>query len=76
MLHLVSSCSPPDPPGFPRIQDESGRRLEGPIGPYEDGTAVRMMCLSSGGKYGSALRVAVTAGIMGIYLDGLCTDAY
>nr|XP_045601070.1 uncharacterized protein LOC123759856 [Procambarus clarkii] len=38
-----------DPPGFPRIQDESGRRLEGPIGPYEDGSTVRMMCLSSGG---------------------------
>ncbi|XP_042884679.1 hemicentin-1-like [Penaeus japonicus] len=37
-----------DPPGFPRIQDESGRRLEGPIGPYEDGSTVRMMCLSSG----------------------------
>ncbi|XP_042229476.1 uncharacterized protein LOC121871323 [Homarus americanus] len=38
-----------DPPGFPRIQDESGGRLEGPIGPYEDGTTIRMMCLSSGG---------------------------
>ncbi|KAK8400180.1 hypothetical protein O3P69_003105 [Scylla paramamosain] len=37
-----------DPPGYPRIQDESGQRLEGPIGPYEDGTTVRMMCLSSG----------------------------
>ncbi|KAK8733022.1 hypothetical protein OTU49_006713, partial [Cherax quadricarinatus] len=37
-----------DPPGFPRIQDESGRRLEGPIGPYEDGSSIRMMCLSSG----------------------------
>ncbi|XP_066978031.1 uncharacterized protein [Macrobrachium rosenbergii] len=37
-----------DPPGFPRIQDESGRRLEGPIGPYEDSSTIRMMCLSSG----------------------------
>ncbi|XP_045111203.1 uncharacterized protein LOC123504606 isoform X2 [Portunus trituberculatus] len=37
-----------DPPGFPRIQDGSGHRLEGPIGPYGDGTVVRMMCLSSG----------------------------
>ncbi|XP_071516629.1 uncharacterized protein [Panulirus ornatus] len=37
-----------DPPGFPRIQDESGQRLEGPIGPYEDGSTVRMTCLSSG----------------------------
>ncbi|XP_045111128.1 uncharacterized protein LOC123504575 [Portunus trituberculatus] len=39
-----------DPPGYPRIQDESGQRLEGPIGPYGDGTTVRMMCLSSGGE--------------------------
>ncbi|KAG0719418.1 Neuronal growth regulator 1 [Chionoecetes opilio] len=37
-----------DPPGFPRIQDGSGQRLEGPIGPYEDGTTVTMMCLTSG----------------------------
>ncbi|KAK8394436.1 hypothetical protein O3P69_006553 [Scylla paramamosain] len=46
--HSVSS-SPTDPPGFPKLQDESGQRLEGPIGPYEDGTVVRMLCRSSGG---------------------------
>lgn len=47
---LLFSSIPTDPPGYPRIQDESGQRLEGPIGPYEDGTTVRMMCLSSGGE--------------------------
>ncbi|XP_069972659.1 opioid-binding protein/cell adhesion molecule-like [Penaeus vannamei] len=52
-----------DPPGFPKIQDASGLRLEGPIGPYEDGSTVRMICMSSGepppglvwGGLGSAL---------------------
>ncbi|KAG7164698.1 putative immunoglobulin-like 3 [Homarus americanus] len=55
-----------DPPGFPRIQDESGGRLEGPIGPYEDGTTIRMMCLSSGGKYPCPL----TAGVGGCWSKG------
>ncbi|XP_047736859.1 uncharacterized protein LOC108665296 [Hyalella azteca] len=37
-----------DPPGFPRIQTESGARLEGPIGPFEDGTEIRLVCVTSG----------------------------
>ncbi|XP_045116568.1 hemicentin-2-like [Portunus trituberculatus] len=37
-----------DPPGYPRLQDPSGRRLEGPIGPYNQGTTVTLICLASG----------------------------
>ncbi|KAK3855470.1 hypothetical protein Pcinc_038131 [Petrolisthes cinctipes] len=40
-----------DPPGYPRIQEESGRRLEGPIGPYQDGITLTMICLTSAGQY-------------------------
>ncbi|KAK4308764.1 hypothetical protein Pmani_019556 [Petrolisthes manimaculis] len=38
-----------DPPAFPRLEDESGRRLEGLIGPYTEGTTVTIFCRSSGG---------------------------
>ncbi|XP_063882224.1 hemicentin-1-like isoform X2 [Scylla paramamosain] len=37
-----------DPAGYPRLQDDSGRRLEGPIGPYEEGDSVRMVCEAAG----------------------------
>ncbi|XP_042218764.1 uncharacterized protein LOC121863970, partial [Homarus americanus] len=37
-----------DPARYPRIQDEVGRRLEGPVGPYKDGATVRMVCLAAG----------------------------
>ncbi|KAK8380562.1 hypothetical protein O3P69_016871 [Scylla paramamosain] len=37
-----------DPPGYPRLQDPLGRRLEGPIGPYNQGTTVTLICLASG----------------------------
>ncbi|KAF2366112.1 Immunoglobulin-like domain [Trinorchestia longiramus] len=46
-----------DPPGFPRIQTESGARLEGPIGPFEDGTEIHIVCVSAGGAE-SAPRLA------------------
>lgn len=69
VIFFVYCCPPPDPPGFPRIQDKFGRRLEGPIGPYEDGTAVRMMCLSSGGECSSVVCVAVTAEVMWVSVN-------
>ncbi|XP_045117118.1 hemicentin-1-like [Portunus trituberculatus] len=37
-----------DPSGYPRLQDDSGRRLEGPVGPYEEGDSVRMVCEAAG----------------------------
>ena len=40
-----------DPVGFPRIETKDGRRAEGPIGPYEVGQEIELLCTTQGGEF-------------------------